>query len=757
MRIPFCLAFLLYLCKESLASFIPIDNYLVACGSSDKLTFQDRTFIPDSEHANVEIKAMKSVALTTKHGVPSPLYQSARVFSEQSSYKFKIEQQGRHWIRLYFHPFPHSNPNMAFASITVVTDNSFVLLNNFIFQDNKDSYLFKEYVIIVTSNELLLTFIPHHNSIVFVNAVEVVSMPDLLFPQLLNPPVPSNFALETVYRLNIGGASIASHDDILSRTWENDEIYFHSASTAVNISTNTSSIKPMDFLPITAPPLVYASAKAWGDDATSGSRLSWNFSVSPDFIYFVRIHFCNIISNVSNSLHLDLFINEGITLKSLVLSFLTGDLAEPYFKGFVTNGKGNSLTVSVSPDMMTDSTNATMNGLEILKISNDFGSLDGFSSVDDILTKSSKISTKLKVIIIGCTVSVFMFLAFLGLSLCYLIARRREKKSEITFKFPKRFTLQAIKQATNDFDQSLLIGEGGFGKVYQGTLENGETVAIKVANHESKQGLNEFHNEIELLSGLGHPNLVSLIGCCTENSELILVYKYMAKGSFSSHLYGTDFVPLSWKQRLGICIGAAKGLCYLHFGAKHSIIHRDVKTANILLDENLVAKVADFGISKKGRLDKSHVTTNVKGSFGYLDPDYFRTKCLTEKSDVYSFGAVLIEVICGKPALDDARPTQHVNLAIWALNCHENGTFHEMMDPYLIGKVNMDSLTKVSELAWKCLHDSRVKRPPMAYVLCQLEEALHLELSSPLCNGSADSVSHAHLENGFANGIEDVA
>ena len=212
---------------------------------------------------------------------------------------------------------------------------------------------------------------------------------------------------------------------------------------------------------------------------------------------------------------------------------------------------------------------------------------------------------------------------------------------------------------------------------------------------------------------------------------MILAYEYMANGSLSSHLYGPNLIPLSWKQRLQICIGAAKGLHYLHTGAHQSIIHRDVKTANILLDENFVAKVSDFGISRKGPLlDKSHVTTAVKGSFGYVDPEYFRTKYLTEKSDVYSFGVVLMEVVCGKPALDDSRPTEQINLANWALSCQEKGIFHQIVDPSLTAKVNLDSLNTICELARKCLEENRINRPPMGYVLCKLDDALHLELAS---------------------------
>ncbi|KAJ1408508.1 Serine-threonine/tyrosine-protein kinase, catalytic domain [Sesbania bispinosa] len=760
---PFVLAFLLYVGKESFATYTPVDNYLVACGSSNNINFQGRTFIPDSEYPNLKIIANKSMTITSKLTVPSPLYQSARLFSGNASYFFKIQQHGMHWIRLYFHPFPNSNHNMNFASITVVTD-SFVLLDYFTFMNYRDSHLFKEYAISVTSNELFLKFISHHNSLVFVNAIEVVSMPDVLFPDNLKSftpfTVPSEFFLETVYRLNVGGESISAENDTLDRSWESDETYFHSTSTAINISTNISAIKHPDFLPITAPPLVYATAKALGS-VFAESNLNWVFHISPDFLYFVRVHFCDIISKSPNSLVLNLFINGRITLGNFDLSSLSGDLAEPYFKDFVFYSSGETMTVSVGPALMSNYTlqNATMNGLEILKISNKFSGLDGFSSVESVLTKSSQISKKIKsVIVIGFSVTVLTFLVLLGLSFCYLKARRLKKKSAITFEFLRHFTFHEIQQATNDFDPNLLIGEGGFGNVYKGTLENGKTVAIKVANPESRQGLNEFHNEIELLSGLRHQNLVSLVGCCSEDSELILVYNFMANGSLSSHLYGRDFVPLSWKQRLEICIGAAKGLCYLHIGARQGVIHRDVKAANILLDENLVPKVADFGISKKGPLlDKSHVTTNVKGSFGYVDPEYFRTKYLTKKSDVYSFGVVLIEVICGKPALDDARPTQQMNLALWALSCHGKGTFYEMMDPYLSGKVNMDSLKKVSELAWKCLEERRVNRPPMGYVLCELEEALHLELASQVLNHEGDSVTNASVENGFTDDIENVA
>ncbi|GFS30500.1 malectin/receptor-like protein kinase family protein [Actinidia rufa] len=294
----------------------------------------------------------------------------------------------------------------------------------------------------------------------------------------------------------------------------------------------------------------------------------------------------------------------------------------------------------------------------------------------------------------------------------------------------RNFSLEEILRATHNFDESLKIGDGGFGKVYKGRINHGTIeVAIKRSTPYSKQGVHEFMTEIHSLSQLRHRNLVSLIGYCNEDCEMILIYEYMSRGTLHDHLYNSDNLPLSWKKRLEICIGAARGLHYLHAGANRTIIHRAVKTTNILLDDNWVAKVADFGLSKENwnNMSNTHVSTTVMGSFGCMDPEYFRWLRLTEKSDVYSFGVVLFEVLCARHPLDITLGRHQVYLAEWGRFSYENGTLDQIIDANLKGEIAAECLNKYGETAVNCLRDEGIARPSMNDVLWNLEYAFHLQ------------------------------
>uniref|UniRef100_A0A0C9QVS9 TSA: Wollemia nobilis Ref_Wollemi_Transcript_5197_3783 transcribed RNA sequence n=1 Tax=Wollemia nobilis TaxID=56998 RepID=A0A0C9QVS9_9CONI len=776
---------------QTRGDFTPTDNYLIDCGASNSTKVEGQTYQSESESSSLLSTSQEILVATHNASVPSDLYLTARVFLKQSSYTFTIKNQGIHWVRLYFYPVSDATYDLKSALFSVTAGN-FVLLHNFSMKaDVKgSSYLFKEYMINVTSNSLALTFAPTNNSIAFINAIEVVSVPDSLLsnvPTNLSPLSPysglTEHALETVYRLNVGGKKVTPSNDTLGRTWVPDQAYLAVKSSVNTTSVPTSSIKyPQSVTTLIAPSYIYATADEMAivNVVSPTFNVTWDFTVDPDYSYFVRMHFCDIVSLALNQLYFNVYVNSIAAVSDLDLSSKTGALATPYFQDFVVNSSGSSnLSVSIGPSTVgTQSDNAILNGLEILKMSNDAGSLDGPYSVNGVIPGESKSSTKVGPIV-GSVVGAVVALGLMVAGYCYFWNPKSKTKhsppawlplplhggnshsmgskvsttshksgtgsyvSSAPSNLGRYFTFAEIQEATNKFDESLLLGVGGFGKVYQGQLEDGTKVAVKRGNPRSEQGLTEFQTEIEMLSKLRHRHLVSLIGYCEEHCEMILVYEYMANGPLRSHLYGANLPPLSWKQRLEICIGAARGLHYLHTGAAQGIIHRDVKTTNILLDENFVAKVADFGLSKTGpTLDQTHVSTAVKGSFGYLDPEYFRRQQLTEKSDVYSFGVVLLEVLCARPALNPVLPREQVNIAEWAMNWQKKGMLDQIIDPHLAGTINTGSLKKFGETAEKCLEEQGIDRPAMGDVLWNLEYAYQLQETAMKNDPEENSTNH---------------
>ncbi|KAM0006722.1 putative protein kinase RLK-Pelle-CrRLK1L-1 family [Helianthus debilis subsp. tardiflorus] len=296
----------------------------------------------------------------------------------------------------------------------------------------------------------------------------------------------------------------------------------------------------------------------------------------------------------------------------------------------------------------------------------------------------------------------------------------------------RHLTFSEIQVATNNFDESLVVGHGGFGKVYRGTITNGESLldaAIKRLESTSGQGAVEFWAEVEMLSKLRHCNLVSLIGYCNDGKEFILVYEYMPNGTLSDRLHKCR-LPLTWVRRLKISIGASRGLEYLHTGAgiRQGVVHRDVKSSNILLDYSWASKVSDFGLSKIVQTNQTftYVNTLVKGTFGYLDPDYFQTSRLTRKSDVYAFGVILFELLCGRKALDTSLDEEQMGLVRWAQDSIKEGRLKQIVDSDLRGRISFKCVKELAQLASRCLHSNPKKRPTMSEVVVGLESILAL-------------------------------
>ncbi|KAF9610951.1 hypothetical protein IFM89_025984, partial [Coptis chinensis] len=287
------------------------------------------------------------------------------------------------------------------------------------------------------------------------------------------------------------------------------------------------------------------------------------------------------------------------------------------------------------------------------------------------------------------------------------------------------FTFRELAAATKNFRQESLLGEGGFGRVYKGRLGNGnQPAAIKQLDRNGLQGNKEFLVEVLMLSLLHHENLVNLIGYCADGDQRLLVYEYMSLGSLEDHLLDLtpNRKPLSWYTRMKIATGAAKGLEYLHDKANPPVIYRDLKSSNILLDEEFNPKLSDFGLAKLGPVgDKTHVSSRVMGTYGYCAPEYARTGQLTLKSDVYSFGVVLLELITGRRAIDTTRPTEEQNLVSWAQPYFKDPSrFPAMADPLLQGDFPVRGLNQAVAVAAMCLQEEAVVRPLMSDVVTAL-------------------------------------
>ncbi|KAK1417786.1 hypothetical protein QVD17_26920 [Tagetes erecta] len=742
--------------SQSQPQYVLPQRYFINCGSQSSIEYTGRTFIGDENPTQFSVsggQVANNLASNTS------IYQTARVFDKKTWYELQADGNNTFvMVRLHFSPFTFNGINLSNSTFDV-SISRFALLSGF---NVGDVPVVKDFIIPIGSEtSFRVEFTPGSGSSpAFVNAIEAFTTPSDLFRQGVSVPsvspdgdtgntiiVSSSYGFVPRYRINVGGDAIVVERDTLRRTWVPDEAYIFASQAATNRS-GTPVFTSAGSSSTDAPTDVYRTAQ----ELTSRSvNLTWSFKVNSNQMYLLRAHFCDFLSQglVDPNAGFNFFV---YTHHKKVIQ--PGNIVKqpqvPFYVDFVVNSVASeSLNVSIGA-ISGNNQSVFLNGLEIMELVENLDMADNGGSGK----KSNKVY-----IVVGCVVGgvglvLVLLLGFYIGSKCgktkpAVVAKPdnvvpsygRSSYTSINMDFTMnhasplpnlnlslRFPFADILHATNSFDEKLVIGKGGFGKVYKGTLPDGMVVAVKRGEKGHGQGRPEFVTEIMVLSKIRHRHLVTLIGYCDERSEMILVYEFMEKGTLQDHLYGENknYPKLSWNQRLEICISATRGLHYLHTGSDGGIIHRDVKSTNILLNENYVAKVADFGISRLDNVDESEISY-IKGSFGYLDPEYIRCMKLTQKSDVYSFGVVLLEVLCARPALDNMLPQREANLADWAIRHIQNEKVEAIMDSYLVGTINPNSLRKFLNMVERCLKDTGDERPSMIDVLWDLEYALKLQ------------------------------
>ncbi|KAK9924911.1 hypothetical protein M0R45_033252 [Rubus argutus] len=768
---------ILLVAGQSPPIYSPVDNITLACGYSGPSTNSDsRTWrgdinlklspIEEAGRGN-NTSQSREVSPGTSSASQVP-YTTARLSYSQFTYKIPLSSPGQKFIRLHFNPATYTPDFDRSNSLFSVKAGGFTLLSDF--NATVTAYVsppqIREFCVNVeTEQSLNITFTPAKDAYAFINGIEIVSMPTGLYyirsPKFIGSetlyPIENNTAMEMVYRINIGGSPISPNGDTgMYRNWDAaDEKYLDDVSREFSVLPQNNTIEP-NFVTIpkySAPKAVYVTGRSMGMNKTINKsyNLTWVFPLDPRFYYLVRLHFCEFEGDIINfgDRSFQIYMaNQTAEELADVIGWSKGNgnpVYRDYVVGMFMSPAGGRKKVdlflvlaALQKDSYTSYNDAILNGLEIFKLSDSNRNLAQHTT-NPPDTENKK--TPMVAIVTG-VVSGLLVLSVLG----FLVFRRQWKLKDsgsgqrttkstmnpmqfLPTNLCRYFSLAEIKAATKNFNDTFTIGAGGFGNVYKGCIDGGATpVAIKRLKQESSQGAQEFKTEIEMLSQFRHRHLVTLIGYCADKGEMILVYDYMARGTLRDHLYYTNKPPLSWEQRLQICIGTARGLQYLHSGAKGTIIHRDVKSTNILLDDKWVAKVSDFGLSKEtNNMSTTHISTVVKGSFGYLDPEYYRRQRLTEKSDVYSLGVVLFEVLCARPAVIQTEELKQVSLAEWAKTCHQNEELDQIIDPSLRGKIAAECLSKFTEVGISCIHENGTERPSMNDVVKGLELALELQ------------------------------
>ncbi|KAL5556908.1 hypothetical protein UlMin_039144 [Ulmus minor] len=795
------------------STYAPPDKYFIDCGSSCNTTVSDgRIFVgdlnPPFAFSPGEGKHVRDSNLSNN---TPPLYHTARLFRDPSSYELKVDHNGTYMVRLHF--FPFSSPiNLSDAVFEVWADSSsfnltasaFQLLSNFSVSDSSLPVI-EEFLLSINEGKFSLYFVPSQkpsSSFAFVNAIEVFPVPDHFVSDSAagsngNYSDLLSHVFHTIHRINVGGPNIRPDDDVLWRNWVPGDKYSINPVAAMNSQFYSTELNA-----------------SYGK-RVNVSSLTWHFPVSKNVMHhLVRFHFCNMIHQAPSLLEFFISVN-GKFKRMFKADSMINDLAAPFYVDFVVDSDGFEfvdISIALLPENLAYR-NAFLNGLEIFEIKKSgalpiqgqplkMNQIDQLKNIIDPVLMGEADPDSLRVVadiaMVCLNKSSIMRPTMQDVEqhLIYALSLQQnarpiepyvdnatdhsvdrilpsvqhmpsednlvEGTATISISpdlsLDLKISLAAIKEATNNFDARFLIGEGGFGKVYKGTLK-GINVAVKRSEPGPDQGFLGFQREIMVFSQISHPHLVSFIGYCDERSEMILIYELMENGTLRDYLYNSKGKTersstqpnLSWEERLQICIGAANGLNYLHTGLAEGIIHRDVKAANILLDEHFVAKVADFGISQFGPPDPIHFSLVVKGTIGYVDPEILVLGEFTTKSDVYAFGVLLLEVICARPAIIASSQREEINLAEWGILWQRKGQLEKIMDPVLADDINMSSLSLVGETAENCLKPSGAERPTMREVELLLKYALELQQSAVQTVSYEDCSTSASMESALPN------
>ncbi|KAJ0589114.1 putative protein kinase RLK-Pelle-LRR-I-1 family [Helianthus annuus] len=707
-------------------------RYRINCGYTNgsiryPLDQYDRIWDPDQEfspfHTSTPFKTLGTFnTWGLKESPPQPVLQTGRVLARREglSYNFSLENIGDYYLVLYF------------AGILPVSPTFDVLINGEVVESNYSVeswqvgslYFLRKGIKSLNITFKDISFYP------LVNAIEVYEVVNI-------PPESSTTVVSALQVIQQStGLDLEWEDDPCSPTpWEHIRCEGSSVTSLELFDINLRSISPTIGDLSDLKTLDLHNTSLTGEIENLGSlkslenlNLSYNklTSFGTDLDGLISLQILDLKNNSLEGL-----VPESLggmkNLHLLVLenNHLQGTLPKSLNKDSLEIRTSGNLCLSFS---MSKCHNATANS-----------SIDA-PKVSVFDKKKQNLQSHLAVVL-GAVGGVFVVL-IIAFILVFLYTRRNKSKAEFKQKeslqtnmqmmncnAAKVFSYREIKVATRNFKQAL--GRGSFGSVYLGKLPDGKLTAVKVRSDKTQLGSDSFINEVCLLSSIRHENLVSLEGYCNESKHQILVYEYLPGGSLTENLYGANSkrVTLSWARRLKIAIDAAKGLDYLHNRSEPRVIHRDVKSGNILLDGDLNAKVCDFGLSKQvTQADASHVTTMVKGTAGYLDPEYYTTQQLTEKSDVYSFGVVLLELICGRAPLRRTGSPDSFNLVLWARPYLQAGAF-EIVDESIKGTYDEESMRKAGSIASRSVDRDASQRPNISEVVAVLKESYSIQLS----------------------------